>query len=79
IEQGRARGPLLVCCALGYSRSATAVAAWLLHSGRAADVDMALARLRAASPQVRLGAAQRQALAALESVSRPLPREAAHV
>ncbi|MES2820191.1 MAG: phosphatase PAP2/dual specificity phosphatase family protein [Pseudomonadota bacterium] len=79
IEQARARGPVLVCCALGYSRSATAVAAWLLHSGRAADIDTALARLRAASPQVRLGAAQRQALAALASAAVTPPLEAAHV
>lgn len=80
IEQARTRGPVLVCCALGYSRSATALAAWLLRSGRAADIDTALARLRAASPQVRLGAAQRQALAALEKTAAVTPPlEAAHV
>ncbi|NVZ80158.1 dual specificity protein phosphatase family protein, partial [Pseudomonas gingeri] len=38
IEALRQHGPLLVCCALGYSRSATALAAWLLHSGRAAEI-----------------------------------------
>ena len=52
IEQARARGPVLVCCALGVSRSACAVAAWLLRTGRAADVNAAIARVRAARPSV---------------------------
>ncbi len=52
IERLRASGPVLVCCALGYSRSATAVAAWLLHSGRAATVDEALAIIRTARTDV---------------------------
>lgn len=46
IEVLRVRGPVLVCCALGYSRSAVAVAAWILFSGRAADVDDALSMIR---------------------------------
>ena len=46
IEALRARGPVLVCCALGYSRSACAVAAWLVSTGRASDADEAFARLR---------------------------------
>ncbi len=46
IEQMRARGPVLVCCALGCSRSACAVAAWLLVTGHARDVDGALATVR---------------------------------
>ena len=62
IEQLRQQGPLLVCCALGYSRSATAVAAWLLHSGRATSVDAAVAIIRAARPRVVLHPAHRQAL-----------------
>ncbi|SDS93268.1 phosphatase PAP2/dual specificity phosphatase family protein [Pseudomonas prosekii] len=62
IEQLRQQGPLLVCCALGYSRSATAVAAWLLHSGRATSVDAAVAMIRAARPRVVLHTAHRQAL-----------------
>ncbi|MCC6074047.1 phosphatase PAP2/dual specificity phosphatase family protein [Pseudomonas sp. GCM10022188] len=65
IESARRRGPILVCCALGYSRSATAVAAWLLHSGRARDVDSAIEQIRRARPQVMLGAQQRLALAQL--------------
>lgn len=65
IERLRASGPVLVCCALGYSRSATAVAAWLLHSGRAATVDQALAIIRTARAQVVLHPAHRHALEAL--------------
>ncbi|WP_264759294.1 phosphatase PAP2/dual specificity phosphatase family protein [Pseudomonas californiensis] len=52
IERLRTKGPLLVCCALGYSRSAMAVAAWLLYSGRADSVDNAIATIREAKPQV---------------------------
>ncbi|WLG87805.1 phosphatase PAP2/dual specificity phosphatase family protein [Pseudomonas cucumis] len=62
IEHLRQQGPLLVCCALGYSRSATAIAAWLLHSGRATNVDAAVAMIQAARPQVVLHPAHRQAL-----------------
>ncbi len=45
-------GRVLVCCALGYSRSATVVAAWLVATGRAPDADAAVARLRDARPQI---------------------------
>ena len=62
IEALRQEGPLLVCCALGYSRSAAAVAAWLLHSGRCQDLPEALALLRRARPQVVLSNAHQQAL-----------------
>ncbi|MFO1325212.1 MAG: phosphatase PAP2/dual specificity phosphatase family protein [Burkholderiales bacterium] len=48
IERLRAHGPVLVCCALGYSRSACAAAAWLLATGRVSNVDAALVRIRAA-------------------------------
>ena len=57
--------PVLVCCALGYSRSAAAVAAWLLRSGRHADIDSAIAALRVRRPQLVLHDAHRAALAAL--------------
>jgi protein-tyrosine phosphatase len=62
IESLRADGPVLVCCALGYSRSACAVLAWLLLTGRAGNVAEAEAILRARRPQVVLGPQQRAAL-----------------
>lgn len=65
IERLRSSGPLLVCCALGYSRSASAVAAWLLHSGRAATVDEAVAIIRTARAEVVLHPAHRKALEGL--------------
>ena len=65
IERLRAGGPLLVCCALGYSRSATAVAAWLLNTGRAATVEQALTIIRTARADVVLHPAHRQALEGL--------------
>ncbi len=62
IECLRAQGPLLVCCALGYSRSAASVAAWLLRSGRAADADTAVAIVRSARPGIVLGTAHLRAI-----------------
>lgn len=56
------RGPVLVCCALGFSRSALAVAAWLLSTGRAATPDEALTQVRRARPAIVLGPAHRAAL-----------------
>lgn len=64
IESLRQHGPVLVCCALGYGRGAAAVAAWLLHSGRAGNPDTALDRVRSRHPGVALGPAHRTALAA---------------
>lgn len=55
--------PTLVCCALGYSRSAMAVAAWLLASDRAASIDDALALIRRARPQIVLSDQHQQRLA----------------
>ena len=65
IERLRPSGPLLVCCALGYSRSATAVAAWLLHTGRATTVEQALTIIRTARADVVLHPAHREALEGL--------------
>lgn len=69
IENLRGHGPVLVCCALGYSRSATAVAAWLLHSGRCRSVAEAVSLLRQARPQIVLGRAHLQALEGVLSQS----------
>jgi hypothetical protein len=46
------RRPTLVCCALGYSRSAIAAAAWLIAAGHATDTDEAIEQVRRARPQV---------------------------
>ncbi len=64
IQAARARGPVLVCCALGFSRSALAVAAWLLAEGHAPAPEIAVEQVRRVRPGVVLGPAQRQALAA---------------
>ncbi|OLF51475.1 phosphatase PAP2/dual specificity phosphatase family protein [Pseudomonas chlororaphis] len=71
IERLREQGPLLVCCALGYSRSATAIAAWLLSTGRAASVDAAIVQIRRARPHIVLHPAHRQALEALSTAAEP--------
>lgn len=49
------RRPTLVCCALGYSRSAIASAAWLIAAGHAANTDDALDQVRKARPRVVIG------------------------
>ncbi|MDZ5604676.1 phosphatase PAP2/dual specificity phosphatase family protein [Pseudomonas sp. RP23018S] len=66
IETLRHHGPLLVCCALGYSRSASAVAAWLLLTGRSATVAQAEALIRHARPGMVLHDGHRRVLGALE-------------
>jgi len=63
ITAARRDGPVLVCCALGYARSAAALATWLLREGLAADVDEAVARLEAVAPRVVLTPATRAAIA----------------
>jgi protein-tyrosine phosphatase len=63
IRELETQRPTLVCCALGYSRSAAAVAAWLLSTGAAATVDDALEMIRAWRPRVVLSRADRDRLA----------------
>lgn len=64
IEAARGQGTVLVCCALGYSRSAAAVATWLLASGQAGSVEEAVAILRAVRPRIVLGSDAEAAIAA---------------
>lgn len=67
IEAARPAGPVLACCALGYSRSAAAVATWLLATGRAASAEAAAATVRAARPHLVLDDA---AVAAIRAAGR---------
>ncbi|MDD1016360.1 phosphatase PAP2/dual specificity phosphatase family protein [Pseudomonas rubra] len=67
IEQLRAQGPVLVCCALGYSRSASAVAAWLVLSGRCANAAQAQQRISQARPGVVLHAQHLQVIERLQT------------
>ena len=62
IENARPSGTVLVCCALGFSRSALAVAAWLLGTQRAGSVEDALTQIRSARPAIVLGPAHETAL-----------------
>jgi membrane-associated phospholipid phosphatase len=55
ISKLTAERPTLVCCALGYSRTAIASAAWLMVSGHATGAGEALAQVRRARPQVIVG------------------------
>lgn len=55
IDSSMANGPVLVCCALGLSRSAAAVAAWLVATGRAIGVPEAVEQVRRARPAAVLG------------------------
>ena len=68
IEGLRGAGPVLVCCALGYSRSACAVAAWLLYRGLAEDVEAAVGRVTQARPGVVLLPAHWAALRVFASI-----------
>jgi hypothetical protein len=62
IDELKSKRPTLVCCALGYSRSAAAVTAWLIASGKATTVNESIALIRARRPRILLGSAQRARL-----------------
>jgi protein-tyrosine phosphatase len=68
IERARANGPVLVCCALGYSRSAATVATWLLASNGHSTVGQALATVREARPRIVIDGATRDAIASAAEV-----------
>ncbi|MWN05512.1 phosphatase PAP2/dual specificity phosphatase family protein [Gilliamella sp. Pas-s95] len=59
IEQYHEQGKLLVCCALGYSRSATAIIAWLLLTKRVPSLDTAIAMVKARRRTIVISAKQR--------------------
>jgi hypothetical protein len=52
VQEATARGPVLVCCALGFSRSSAVAAVWLAAHGPRLAVDDAVRSIRAARPQV---------------------------
>jgi hypothetical protein len=62
IVELQSRRPTLVCCALGYSRSAVASAAWLIAAGHARNPEEAIQQVRHARPQIVLGPEMRLAL-----------------
>jgi protein-tyrosine phosphatase len=53
----RPEDPVLVCCALGYSRSVAVVLSWLCMSGRVQSLDVAVGLVRSRRPQVVLSPA----------------------
>jgi hypothetical protein len=50
ISEAMTRGPVMVCCALGLSRSATVAAAWLIARENA-SLDEAIRRIRSVQPE----------------------------
>lgn len=70
IQKEAARGPVYVHCALGHGRSATFVAAFLLHSGKARTAQEAVDRVAALRPKIGLSASQMAALKQLESATK---------
>lgn len=62
-------GPVLVCCALGFSRSAAVVATWLCISGRVGGVSEAIEAVRRVRPQIVIRPALRQAIERAVAVS----------
>ena len=73
LNELRPTGPILVHCALGYSRAAVVVAAWLLHQRLAATPEEAVARVRAIRPQAVLSVDHKAALAAYAAMYCPKP------
>lgn len=62
IEVAQGVTPVLVCCALGYGRSAGAIIVWLVLSGRARDMEEAIAQVRMKRPRMAIGTGQMQAI-----------------
>ncbi|WP_332304785.1 phosphatase PAP2/dual specificity phosphatase family protein [Rhizobium sp. GR12] len=67
IDEARSRGPVLVCCALGFQRSAAVIACWLVRSGRAANAAAAAEKLKVLGRPVHL---KPEAHAAIDEAAR---------
>jgi hypothetical protein len=63
IERGRSAGPVLVCCALGYSRSAATVATWLIRHTPVTTMGEAIENIRRARPRIVIDSALCAAIA----------------
>jgi hypothetical protein len=62
IDDARKKGNVLVCCALGYSRSAAALATWLLMSGHAKTTGEAVDQVQKLRPRIALSETDMQAI-----------------
>ncbi|WP_076073058.1 phosphatase PAP2/dual specificity phosphatase family protein [Sphingomonas montana] len=58
--------PVMVCCALGYGRSAATIATWMVINGKADDVQDSVAQLRRKRPRLAIRPSQ---LAAIQVAS----------
>ncbi|WP_163832841.1 phosphatase PAP2/dual specificity phosphatase family protein [Spartinivicinus ruber] len=52
IDKALKSGKTLVCCALGYSRSVAALAAWLEGTGQATNTDSAISMIKLQRPEI---------------------------
>ncbi len=71
IERAKTKGPVLVCCALGYSRSVSALTAWLLSTGQAENLDDAIEQMRRIRPRMVLHEDDRASIAKTASREEP--------
>lgn len=62
IDSYQKEGAVLVCCALGYSRSVQAIIAWLLWSRRAGTINEAIAIVKKVRPTIVISQAQQENL-----------------
>lgn len=58
IQKATSHGKVLICCGLGYSRSATAIIAWLLWTNRVSTIDQAIAQVKQARPSIVISSKQ---------------------